>query len=96
MGEDLGRRLRLFSHNRFNLFSFRDADFGDGGSPRAWVERALAGQGHDFPVGRIELLCFPRVLGYVRQVAGRYRVFHPLLRLLDTVERSPITSGYSF
>ncbi len=39
----LGRRLRLFSHNRFNLFSFRDRDFGagDGGPPRAWVERVL-------------------------------------------------------
>ncbi|MGE0665456.1 MAG: DUF1365 domain-containing protein [Sphingomonadales bacterium] len=72
--EGLGRRLRLFSHNRFNLFSFRDRDFGDGGSPRAWVERALAGQGHCFPVGRIELLCFPRVLGYVFNPLSVYYV----------------------
>ncbi|CAM5781378.1 phosphotransferase [Castellaniella caeni] len=38
----------------------------------------------------------PRVLGYVRQVAGRYNVFHPLLRLLDQVEQTPKTDGYSF
>ena len=42
---ELGRKLRLFSHNRFNLFSFRDRDFGDGGTPRAWVERVLVENG---------------------------------------------------
>lgn len=38
----------------------------------------------------------PRVQAYVRQVAGRYAVFHPLLRLLDRVEQTPLTNGYSF
>ncbi len=38
----------------------------------------------------------PRVLTYVRQVAGRYAVFHPLLRLLDQAGRVPRTDGYSF
>lgn len=38
----------------------------------------------------------PRVLAYVRQVAGRYTVFHPLLRLLDRVEQRPTRNGYSF
>lgn len=71
---ELGRKLRLFSHNRFNLFSFRDRDFGDGGTPRAWVERVLAEKGHDFPVGRIQLLCFPRVLGYVFNPLSVYYV----------------------
>lgn len=70
----LGRRLWLFSHNRFNLFGFRDRDFGDGAGPRAWVERALAEKGHDFPMGRIELLCFPRVLGYVFNPLSIYYV----------------------
>ena len=71
---ELGRKLRLFSHNRFNLFSFRDRDFGDGGKPRAWVERVLAEKGHDFQVGRIQLLCFPRVLGYVFNPLSVYYV----------------------
>jgi DUF1365 family protein len=81
----LGRRLRLFSHNRFNLLSFLDRDFGpgDGTSPRQWVERTLRAEGYGFPVGRIDLLCFPRILGYVfnplsvyyvRDVAGALRV----------------------
>lgn len=38
----------------------------------------------------------PRVLQYVRQAAGRYRIFHPLARLLDQVEQTPLTDGYSF
>ncbi len=38
----------------------------------------------------------PRVRAYVRQVAGRYGVFRPLLRLLDQAERVPQADGYSF
>ncbi|CAM5179702.1 Aminoglycoside phosphotransferase domain-containing protein OS=Castellaniella defragrans OX=75697 GN=HNR28_001777 PE=4 SV=1 [Castellaniella defragrans] len=38
----------------------------------------------------------PRVQRYVRQVAERYTRFHPLVRLLDTVEQAPVTHGYSF
>lgn len=38
----------------------------------------------------------PRVQGYVRQVAGRYGVFAPLLRLLDRLENRPVSYGYTF
>ena len=38
----------------------------------------------------------PRVQGYVRQVAGRYGIFAPLLRLLDRLENRPISYGYTF
>ncbi len=38
----------------------------------------------------------PRVQAYVRQVAGRYAAFRPLLRLLDQAEQTPKTEGYSF
>lgn len=59
-------RLRLFSHNRFNLFSFFDADYGDGsGAPlRGQVERHLRAAGLDVDGGPIRLLTMPRVLGY--------------------------------
>jgi len=61
----LDRRLRLFSHNRFNLLSLQDRDHGrcDGSSPRAWVDAALAANGLE-PAARVMLLCFPRLLGY--------------------------------
>jgi DUF1365 family protein len=58
-------RLKLFSHNRFNLFSFHDKDHGPGGSLRAWIEGHLSAAGLSPDGGRIEVLCLPRVLGYV-------------------------------
>jgi aminoglycoside/choline kinase family phosphotransferase len=38
----------------------------------------------------------PRVNQYVRQVARRYGVFAPLLRLLDQLDRTEPTVGYTF
>jgi DUF1365 family protein len=62
---ELDRRLRLFSHNRWNLFSLRDRDFGprDGRPLKPWIAEQLATAGLD-PRGRVRLLCFPRLLGY--------------------------------
>ncbi len=63
----LSKRLRLFSHNRWNLFSFVDRDFGarDGKALRPWLEDRLAEAGIDLEGGPVRLLCFPRLLGYV-------------------------------
>jgi aminoglycoside/choline kinase family phosphotransferase len=38
----------------------------------------------------------PRVSAYVRQVAGRYNVFRPLLRILDKLENRQAATGYTF
>lgn len=38
----------------------------------------------------------PRVQAYVRQVAGRYGPFAPLLRLLDRLEGNQVSYGYTF
>lgn len=65
--DDLDRRLRLFSRNRFNLLSFHDRDHGDGSGAslrsqaQAWLDRANI----DIEGGAIRLLTMPRVLGYV-------------------------------
>ncbi len=63
----LGKALRLFSHNAFNLFSFHDRDHGDGraGPLRAYVEETLAAAGIDLGGGKVRLLCMPRLLGHV-------------------------------
>ena len=62
----LTARLRLFSHNRFNLFALHEADQGDGGTTpiRIQAERLLSEAGIDFAGGSIRLLCMPRTLGY--------------------------------
>jgi hypothetical protein len=70
----LAKRLRWLSHNRFNLMSLHDRDHGDlggreraepGSALRAWAERTLCAAGIAPPQGRVELLCFPRLFGYV-------------------------------
>ena len=59
-------RCRLFSHNRFNLFSFHDRDHGprDGSGLRPWIEEQLAAAGLSPAAAQVRLLCMPRVLGY--------------------------------
>ena len=63
--DDLDRRLKVFSHNRFNLFSLFDRDHGDGGASSlgAQARELLAAHGIDAG-GPIRLLCMPRTLGY--------------------------------
>jgi len=63
----LHERLSLLSRNRFNLFSFHDADHGEGRPEplRDYVDRTLAAHDIDCRGGRIALLCMPRILGYV-------------------------------
>jgi DUF1365 family protein len=62
----LAARLRLFSHNRFNLFALHDTDLGDGSATplRDQAERILSEAGIDIAGGSIQLLCMPRTFGY--------------------------------
>ena len=63
---ELSRKLRWFSYNRPNVFSFYDADHGDGTATplRTQIERQLGEAGVDIAGGRVHLLCMPRTLGY--------------------------------
>lgn len=65
--EETAAKLKLFSLNRFNLFAFHERDHGpcDGSSLHDWALGLLARHGVNLQGGRIELLCFPRVLGFV-------------------------------
>jgi hypothetical protein len=61
----LAAGLRLFSHNKFNLFSFFDKDYGDGVAPlRQQVERCAREAGVVLEGGPIRLLTMPRILGF--------------------------------
>ncbi|MEZ5922905.1 MAG: DUF1365 domain-containing protein [Hyphomicrobiaceae bacterium] len=63
----LDRRLRLFSRNKRNLLGFRDSDLGARGpEPVATkVRRLLDECGLTSCGAHIEVVCYPRLLGYV-------------------------------
>ena len=63
----IARRLRLFSHDRHNVFAFFDSDHGAGlpGGLRAWLEIQLQSAGLLESCGAIRVLCMPRILGHV-------------------------------
>ncbi|HEV7876602.1 DUF1365 domain-containing protein [Bradyrhizobium sp.] len=61
------RQSPLFAVNRSALYSFNEADHGerDGSSLRAYAQRCAAARGIDLTGGRVLLLCYPRLFGYV-------------------------------
>ncbi len=63
----LSRRLRFFSHNRWNLFSYFDKDHGprDGQPVRPWIDGHLRDAGIEPEGLQVFTHCFPRILGYV-------------------------------
>lgn len=65
----LHRSLRLFSHRRFNLYTFRDSDHldvGAGPDLRANLAKWLGEKGVDLTSGmRVRLVTLPRILGYI-------------------------------
>jgi uncharacterized protein len=62
---ELRQSVRLFSHNRFNVFALHDADYGNGkASLRTQVEERLVEAGLASAAVRIQLLTMPRLLGY--------------------------------
>lgn len=70
----LAAKLKLFSHNRFNFYAFRDADYGDrSGRPlRPQIEETLAKAGIAHDGGPIRLLTMPRILGYAFNPLSTY------------------------
>ncbi len=69
--DTLARKLTLFSHNRSNVYEFRDRDHltladGESRSLKENMIEWLTQQGIHFPAdGRIMLITLPRVLGYI-------------------------------
>jgi len=64
---ELNRRLHFFSHNRFNLYAFYERDHGTGAPSglKQDIQRQLEQHGINLGAGKILLLCYPRILGFV-------------------------------
>ena len=72
------RQSPLFGVNRAALYSFHEADHGarDGLSLKAYAERCAAAHDIDLSGGRVELLCYPRLLGYGFNPLAIYFCYH--------------------
>jgi len=75
----LHKELTFFSHNRFNLFSFWDKDYGGGiDTPLAQYSRnTLREAGLDLADGSVKLLCYPRLFGYAFNPLSVYYCYNP-------------------
>jgi len=65
--EELQKKIKFFSYNKFNILSFYNIDHGprDGTSLSKWVKKILIKARVNTKGGTIKLLCFPRFFGYV-------------------------------
>ncbi len=65
--EELDQSSRWFSYNHLGLMAFKDKDHGpkDGTKLRPWIEQELTQNGFDYPLGKVQILCFPRLFGFV-------------------------------
>ena len=93
--DDLDRRLRLFSRNRFNLLSFHDRVHGDGSGTalRLQIEALLSRARIDLGHGAVRLLTMPRVLGYVFNPISIYYCHYADGRLAAMVYEVTSTFG---
>ena len=65
--ENLGKKIKFFSYNKFNILSFYDVDHGprDGSPLTKWVKNTLERAKINTGSGPVKLLCYPRFFGYV-------------------------------
>ena len=64
---ELDSRISIFSHNKFNVFSFYDKDHGerDGSDLKKWVLTNIRKFNIEVKINKIKILCYPRIFGYV-------------------------------
>ena len=65
--EQLDKSISIFSHNKFNIFSFYNKDHGDrdGSCLKKWVISNLKKYKVGGNISKIKILCYPRIFGYV-------------------------------
>ncbi len=61
---DTTNGLRLFSYNRFNLFSLYDRDHGDSTPLVSYLSDVAKKSGYGDEIQRFMMLCYPRIFGY--------------------------------
>ena len=93
--EDLDKRVKFFSFNRFNLVSFYEKDHGhrDGSSLVEWIKKNLNENDINSNDIRIKLLCYPRIFGYVFNPLSVFFIYDSSEKLISILYEVKNTFG---
>ena len=89
------KKIKFFSHNKFNIFSFFDKDHGprDGSSIKEWIKKNLKGIGIIDDKIQIKLLCYPRIFGYVFNPLSVFFIYNQSSELISILYEVKNTFG---
>ena len=93
--EKVHENISFFSYNKFNLISFYDKDHGDrdGSSLKLWVKKKLDEAGIKKEIKSVNLLCYPRIFGYVFNPLSIFFVFDKYSSLIAIMYEVKNTFG---
>ena len=93
--DELNKKIRFFSFNKFNLISFHEKDHGerDGSSIVEWVKLNLKNNNISYDKIKIKLLCYPRILGYVFNPLSVFFVYDENEKLISILYEVKNTFG---
>ena len=93
--EHLSKKIKFFSHNKFNLVSFYEKDHGnrDGSSLISWVKKNLEENNINIEKVKIKLLCYPRILGYVFNPLSVFYIYSENEKLISILYEVKNTFG---
>ena len=93
--DEVQKKIPFFSYNKFNLISFYDKDHGerDGSSLKLWVKKKLNEVGIANEIKSVNLLCYPRIFGYVFNPLSIFFVFDKYSSLIATMYEVKNTFG---
>lgn len=98
--DEADRQSCLFAVNRRGLYSFHERDHGprDGSSLAAYARAAAKSEGVDLSGGKVLLLCYPRLLGFVFNPLSIYYCYGSdgSLRLLIYEVRNTFGEQHSY
>ena len=93
--EIIQKKIKIFSYNKFNILSFFDIDHGprDGTPIKNWVIKNLKTIGITNEKIQIQLLCYPRILGYVFNPLSIFFIYDEESKLISILYEVKNTFG---
>ena len=93
--EELDKKIKFFSFNKFNLVSFYEKDHGnrDGSSLIQWVKKNLKENNINSKDIKIKLLCYPRIFGYVFNPLSVFFIYDSSEKLISILYEVKNTFG---